>query len=636
MDIGTPRSAAGATISLLVGAVLVFPLLVVPAVGQRIERETKPTYTTHAGEALVLISVYAENGRTHLDRQAVIKMTNELTHVVTWQTTDDQSEAAVGLLFGKYEIEVSAFGYLSQRKEIQASDTINSARLEFSLHRDPSAVDLTISDAAIPPKARGLFRHGLSDLKSSNLKGAKKNLDAAYKLAPSNPDLNYLLGYVAYEEKDIPQARTYLESAASFSSHNPGALTLLGQVELAQQDYPAAAATLEKAVDVAPDNWTAHTGLANAYLKIKKYDEARQQAELALAKGKTQANAANLALGQALVNVGKKEEGIQALKAFVQSSPNDPAVPQVRDLITKLGQPNAGPPSDILSAQVSPPAIDPIFATPELPASVNPWRPPGIDEVKPSVAEGIACPSDTVIERSGERVKELVDNVSRIAAFERLVHQQVSEMGASLTKETRDYDYVASISERKPGFLEVDEERSSRTTRAGVPDGIFSGGFASLALVFHPDMRDNFEMTCEGLGNWQGKATWLVHFKQREDRPARMHDYRVGAETYSAHLKGRAWITADKFEIVRIESELTAPMPQIQLRCEQQVVEYGPVQFQKNVELWLPIKADIYLDFRKHRYYRTHSYDHYMLFSVDSIEKRKEPQAPPPEKPTAN
>jgi len=55
--------------------------------------------------------------------------------------------------------------------------------------------------------------------------------------------------------------------------------------------------------------------------------------------------------------------------------------------------------------------------------------------------------------------------------------------------------------------------------------------------------------------------------------------------------------------------------------------------------LWLPTKAEIYLDYRKHRYYRSHGYDHYMLFSVDSVEKTNEPKVPTaklPEKPTAN
>jgi tetratricopeptide (TPR) repeat protein len=603
------------------------------------ETDMADVVQTRFGETLVRLGVFSENLKTHLDRQSVIKITNESTHDVKWATTDEKSLATLGLPFGKYEFEVSAVGFLTERKESVISDSLNTVRLEFVLRRDPTAIDLNVSDAAMPAKARGDFKRGASALKSSNLKDAKKSLDAAYKMAPSNPDLNYLLGYVAYQQKDLAQAQNYLTASASLSSGNMRALTLLGQVELARDEYTAAAETLEKAVGTDPANWTAHNLLANAYLKLKKYDGARQQAELAIAKGNAAAGAANLVLGQALVNLGKKGEGIQALQAFVQNAPTDPNVPQVRDLIAKLERTDDAHLAGTEIAGKSAADIDPIFAAPELPAAVNPWRPPGIDDAKPSVADGVSCPFDSVIERSGERVKQLVDDVSRIAAVEHLLHEQVDEMGNSITKETRNYDYVATISEGQPGFLAVDEDRLERMARARFPDGIASGGFAALALVFHPDMRENFEMTCEGLGNWHGQATWLVHFKQREDRPARMQDYRVGDDVYSVHLKGRAWITADKFEIVRIESELVGPIPQIQLRYEQQVVEYGPVRFQKNVELWLPTKAEIYLDYRKHRYYRSHGYDHYLLFSVDSVEKRNEPKAPTtdlPEKPLPN
>jgi len=635
-----PKSMARLATPCFIATVFLIHLLMTGlASAQRIERETKSTYQARDGEALVLLTVFAENGKNHLDRQSVIKITNEINHTVTWQTTDDNSEAALGLLFGKYEIEISAVGYLSERKEVQANNTLITTRIEVVLHHDPSAVDLSVSDEAVPAKARGALKHAVAALKSANLKEARKSLDAAYKLAPSNPDINYLLGYVAYEEKDLAHARSYLATSATVSTHNVRALILLGQVELVQEDYPAAAATLEKAVDANSDNWTAHSLLANTYLKLKKYDEARQQAELAIAKGKGGANTANLALGQALVNLGKKDAGIQALKVFVQNSPTDPAVPQVRDLIATLERPSATPLPGTAIVRTSSPVIDPIFATPELPVSINPWRPAGIDEATPSVAEGVSCPVDSVIEMSGERVKQLVDDVSRISAIEHLVHEQVDEMGNSITKETRSYDYVASISEDKPGYLAVDENRLERMARADFPDRIASGGFATLALVFHPHMRDNFEMTCEGLGNWHGQAAWLVHFKQRADRPALISEYNIGGETYSLRLKGRAWITADKFEIVRIESELIDPMPQIQLRCEQQVVEYGPVQFKKNVGLWLPTKAEIYLDYRKHRYYRSHSYDHYLLFSVDMVDKPNEPKVPPAvptEKPTAN
>jgi hypothetical protein len=66
------------------------------------------------------------------------------------------------------------------------------------------------------------------------------------------------------------------------------------------------------------------------------------------------------------------------------------------------------------------------------------------------------------------------------------------------------------------------------------------------------------------------------------------------------------------------------------------VVEYGPIPFEKkNISLWLPKTAEIYVDFRKHRFYRRHSFDHYMLFSVDSEEKHKEPVNQPKPSPPA-
>jgi hypothetical protein len=82
-------------------------------------------------------------------------------------------------------------------------------------------------------------------------------------------------------------------------------------------------------------------------------------------------------------------------------------------------------------------------------------------------------------------------------------------------------------------------------------------------------------------------------------------------------------------------------VPEIQLQLEHEIVEYSPVQFTKaKVELWLPRTADIYFDLNRHRYHRQHSFDHFRLFSVDTEEKRKEPNVasgrPDPAGPSAN
>jgi tetratricopeptide (TPR) repeat protein len=631
----TSRSALRAVTHGFVRVASLLPLLAMLAPGQ-IRIDLDQAHSKIGNEGLLLLSVRAAEGKKALDRQAVVRIVNLTAQTVGWKTTDDKSEAAISLPPALYEIEVSAVGYLSEQKKIQVVSSVDTVRIEMVLPRDPAAVDFDVADSAMPPKGRRDIKHAISALKEGNFKEAKKDLDRAYQLSPSNPDLNYLMGYLFYEQKNYPQAQSYLTTAANVSSRNVRVLTLLGNVQLKQKNYDGAATNLEKAVDTESGNWMAHDLLASAYLGLRKFEPARQEAELALAGGKTAANSANVVLGQALVNLGKREEGLRVLRSFVQSSPSDAEAAQVRTFIKMIEQNSPDSPNstggDGPKTNASSSDADPLFIAPELPVSVNPWRPPGIDEAKPSVSEGVNCPFESVIDMSGRRVKELVDNVSRIAAIERLLHEQVNEMGNPTSRETRDYDYVATIAERTGGGLGVDEDRFERLTKADSPDGISSSGFAILALIFHPNMRQDFEMTCEGLGRWQGRATWLVHFKQRPDRAPRMVDFKLNGNIYPVRLKGRAWIAADTFEIVRIESELISPIAEIRLRCQQQVVEYGPVKFpRKNLELWLPTRAEIYLDYRNHRYYRSHTYDHYMLFSVDSTDKPKSPTAPPTE-----
>ena len=308
------------------------------------------------------------------------------------------------------------------------------------------------------------------------------------------------------------------------------------------------------------------------------------------------------------MNLGHNQEGIQALNVFLKESPRHPIAGQVRNLIAEIQEqtsaPAPAPGEDTQQANARLTGIDPLLALAAPKLSVKAWLPPGIDDLKLSLAEGIACPSGQVIEESGRRVQELVEDVTRFAAVEDLFHQALDEYGSPLRTETRKYNYVASISEPQPGFLSVDEYRADKLTVTGYPDQIASTGFAALALVFQPDMRDNFAMICEGLGDWHGQATWLMHFRERDDKPSNLADLVVGGQRF--------------------------PMPEIQLLSEHQVVDYGPVPFaRKNTSLWLPKSAEIYFDFRKHRYYRRHSFDHYMLFSAETEEKRKEPSAPP-------
>jgi len=592
-------------------------------------------YHTAAGTGVLVFTVFAENTRTHLDRQALLRLVNRANQTATWQTTEETSQGVfTNIPFGSYAVEVSAVGYLSTQKELQVMNSARPAEIDIVLRRDPSAINLDVGDSILSAKARKETKRAVSALKSGKFDDAQKQLDDAYKSAPSSSALNFLLGYLYFQKKDFAKASSYLGTATILNPRDPQALTLLGRAGLERQDYIAARSALEQAIAADAENWLPHCLLADSYLRQKNYDKARDEAQVAIAKGKTEASAAQLVLGQALLGLGLNQQGIQALDTFLQESPRHAMAGQVRDLTAEIRERESASPSAETAVKTDArlTGLDPLQALTAPRLSVKSWQPPGVDETHIALAAGVTCPSEKVMEETGMHVQELVDDVTRFAAVEDLFHQSLDEFGNPIRTETRKYNYVASITEAEPGFLAVDEYRADKLDLKGYPDQIASTGFAALALVFHPHMRDNFDMSCEGLGDWHGQAIWLVRFRQRGDKPSRMHSYKVGNVVYPVDLKGRAWITADKFQIVRIESELIRPMPEIRLLSEHQIVEYGPIQFdKKNTSLWLPKSAEIYFDFRRHRYYRRHSFDHYMLFSTDTEEKRKEPKSVEPD-----
>jgi tetratricopeptide (TPR) repeat protein len=591
------------------------------------------TYDTAPGTGVLVFNVFAEHVNNRLDRQAVLKLVNSADHSAIFQTTDDNARGVfTNVPFGSYEVELSAVGYLSEHRDLQVMYLLGPKQVDVVLRRDPAAVRLDLADAVPSPKARKETKSAISFLKSGNLTEAQKRLDQAYKLAPSSSDLNFLLGYLYFQKNDLAQAENYLGAAANLNPHNPQTLTLLGRADLATHDYPAARSALEKAILADSENWLPHSLLADTYLRQKDYGKARDEAQVAITKSpkieKSITSSTHLVLGEALAGLGQNQDAILALNKFLEESPGHPIAGEVRALIAEINEQDSNSRSDASAekpeARLS--GVDPLAALAAPTLSLKSWEPPGVDDIIPAIASKIECPTAQVIQGSGARVQELVNDVQRFAAVEDLFHQALDPFGIPVRTETRKYNYVASISEAMPGFIAVDEYRAEKLTLEGYPDQIASSGFAVLALVFHPDMRDNFAMTCEGLGDWHGQASWLVHFRQREDRPSRMQSYRVGNQMHSVDLKGRAWITADKFQIVRIEADMVHPMPEIQLLSEHQIVDYGPVPFpKKSTTLWLPKSAEIYFDFRKHRYYRRHSFDHYMLYSVDAEEKLKAP-----------
>jgi tetratricopeptide (TPR) repeat protein len=625
-------------ISLSTGAVLVLTTAV-GAAAQGAPKEVTPHVSTGQealSAATIGVNVFGP-GNKPLTQQAYVTLYKMGANApLSTLLTDRSSQAVFSNLpgFGWYTVTASSAGYETGHKDVHYDRTSARVQVDIALHPLSSA-DVTSNAApGLAPRVEKHMQKGLEAMRAGGLHKAQKEFSAAYAKASQDADVCFLLGITYLREKDIRRAQALLEKATSIDPQHVLALVALGQLHYQQKNFETAIPPLEKAASLDSKQWLPRWILADIYLRAGKYEVARKDAEEAFELGKGAANKAEWIEGQALVQLGRREDAIKMLEAFLHDVPGDPTAPDVQALITKLKNGRSEVPSNKavserleFSGPVPIPDVDvSSFLVPD-------WEPPSVDTEKPAIAEGLACPADHVIDEAGRRVTELVYNFNRIAATEEILYEDLNSMGRPFSSYKRTFDYVISISETSPGMLDIDENRGGPWALQKFPQHMTPFSLAGLAVIFHPEYRSDFQMECEGLGKWRDQATWLVYFRQRADRPQRIRIYADENGSYSSGLKGRAWISAETFQIVRLEAELMAPIPQIGLGSERDAIEYGPVPFPKyKTELWLPMTAEIYFYYQHHPYHRRHTFSHYMLFSVSANQKIGQPKEATEEK----
>jgi len=422
---------------------------------------------------------------------------------------------------------------------------------------------------------------------------------------------------------------------------------------LRQKDVAGARKYLEQAVEAGPNSWRAHSLLAAAMLQEHSYVEAVSHAERAIDIGKFEANSARLTLGQALAFQHKNEQAITALEAYLAGTPSKSMADAAQNMIARLRDANsasaaaATPLVDLSSGNTANKSGGGEETDAPLSATAMSWLPPDIDATVPPVEPGVTCAVDDVLKKASAVVEGLPRIVDRYAATEVFHQENINGSGYAESVADMSFNYLASVrdikSEKYGEALDVQEYRNGSTGTEMFPNHEGSVGLPSIVLIFHPLLISDFEMKCEGLSRAHGDFAWQVNFRQRADKESRIRRYRVTGHVYPIALKGRAWIDANTFQIVRLETDLREPHPEIRLNAEHLVMEYGPVKFQKrNEELWLPASADYYAVRRGKRFHRRHAFTNYILFSVDMDQKiglppkEKTDTSPPDDKKSSN
>jgi len=541
------------------------------------------------------------------------------------------------IALGEYEVQVEAPGYATAKANVSLERPGESHNLDITVLPGSGS-----AGANTPPplslKEQKELTAGLRALQAQKLEEARKHFLIAVKTAPNHPDVDYLLGVLATMTGDMGAAKQYLENAASRYQHLLS-LTALGEIYLNEGNLALAQQRLETALKLAPNTWRADQLLAAAELKQDSYPLAIQHAEHALQIGKTEAKGARLTLADALYATGDHQRSVQVLNELLKENPTQEQTKEAHRLL-ETNRAAQSPPSSAegaLSANLNNAtfAIAPILSSANLPSALanrlatSPhWFPPNVDDSIPPAEAAVSCPLPQIVRQAGDRVLEFVGNVDRFTATESLSHQTLNEFGLAVRSEKTKFNYLVSIQEMKPGVFDVQEYRDGLTTNDIFPEHVATLGTVAMVFVFHPNYVGDFDFRCEGRAHQGNQEAWQIHFSQKADLASRLRSYRLGTQYFRVGVKGRAWISTESSQVLRMETDLVSKVPEIRLHAEHQDILYGPVPFQKkHIVLWLPLATETYLDFNGHRIHRRQDLSNYLLFWVDDRETTEKPKA---------
>jgi tetratricopeptide (TPR) repeat protein len=571
-----------------------------------------------AAGATVLVHV-EEAGGSPLQTQAYVTLSATGDEGLSGETRNAGVATFRGVAAGEYQVEVSASGYETARDRVLVMGGFSSSDVYVVMkpHGDSATAAKAAQVPLLAGKSRKEFDRALTALREGKLAEAGRHLDYPLKHAPNDPNVQYLAGVYSEDVRDFAAAQQHFENAVNYFPGHAEAQLELGSLLLQQMNEPNEAIPyLSRALALDSGSWRGHWLIAQAYLAgAGDFSRAEFHAARALELGKDKAAGAAVTLAYATSLEGHRQEARAILERFVREHPGDAAVPAAQKLLQApflaLASESTG---NLTPANAT--AIPPL-STPA--TETRPILPENVDAEIPPVADGADCSLPDVLAGAAEREAEFLVALERFTAKESVSQDELDNLGVTRKSFSNSFDYVAILEHPRPDRIVVREVRRGYAAAAN-PFGMALGeGLPAIGLILAKEYSADFNFTCEGLSQWRGAPAWQLHFEQRAGREPRIHSWTVNGNSYPMLLKGRAWIAANSFRLLRIETDLMQPVPRIKLDFEHMAIEYAPVDFTtRKEELWLPVSAEVYSRIHGRIYREDHQFANFMLFSVDT------------------
>lgn len=194
-----------------------------------------------------------------------------------------------------------------------------------------------------------------------------------------------------------------------------------------------------------------------------------------------------------------------------------------------------------------------------------------------------------VLEKLGKNVEAFHQHLPNTASTEEI--RQEFHSPAAARKETTRYQYL--IVGNPKNTTSFDEYRTNETNvrvaLSGAEKGfLLTSGFAALPLFFHPGNQAGMRFRYVGMTS--KPTAFLVAFAQIPGITKLTHGFKPNPWTQvTVHFQGLIWVDANRYQILRIHTELLEVPEAIGLQRESSDIDFAAVSFPGAPQAyWLP------------------------------------------------
>jgi hypothetical protein len=231
-----------------------------------------------------------------------------------------------------------------------------------------------------------------------------------------------------------------------------------------------------------------------------------------------------------------------------------------------------------------------------------------------------------LLDHVGRQVEHFWSYFPSVTCTETVTQSKLGDKGKVLFVQHQAFDYLIAL-QSSGQDISVDESRLQKIHKGSKAKVslLETNGFAIFSLLFHPLYQSRYEFRQVPDESSPDHRLLCITFQQ-VSREHPLSVLKIRDLVYPLEWRGKAWIDAASWAVVRIQAGLGDSMADSGLLQLNADVAYSAVHFSDSTEDWLPARADIDAETKRQHWHNSHVFTSYKRFEVDTDVKISNPQ----------